>query len=88
MSDAIKMGGTYRDKLHGTEGVATAVTEYLTGCTRVCVEYAKDGEVKCNWFDAPQLELVDEKPKAEMPEKPEDIGGPGRVAPSRDCPSR
>ena len=41
---SVKLGKTYEDKLHGIVGVATARTEYLTGCSRVCLEFKKDGE--------------------------------------------
>ena len=89
MSDKVKLGKTYKDTIHGIEGVATARSEYLTGCNRVCLEFVKEGEIKTWWFDEPQLVLVKGvKPKAKKPEKPEDRGGPAPVAPSRDCPSR
>lgn len=88
MSDRITLGCKCRNTLHGIEGIAMARTEYLTGCTRVCLEFVKEGELKEYWFDEPTLEVVDEKPKAKAPEKPEDNGGPGKVAPSRDCPRR
>ena len=81
-----KLGSKYRDKVHGLEGVAVYRTECLSGCTRVCLEFLKEGEIKEHWFDEPLLELAEEK-KVEPIEK-DDRGGPGPVPPSRDYPSR
>ena len=75
---SVKLGKTYEDKLHGIVGVATARTEYLTGCSRVCLEFKKDGEIKEYWFDETQLKGVKISPAAEKP------GGPKPVPPSRD----
>lgn len=87
--EKVTLGSRYKDKIHGIKGVATARTEYLTGCTRVALEYVEGGKIEVVWFDEPQLELVEERkeaspqPKAEETAK-KDRGGPGVVAPSRD----
>lgn len=50
------LGEMYRDDLHGLEGRATEVYEFLHGCARVCIEYVNgDGDVKSHTFDIGQL---------------------------------
>ena len=84
MTEKVKLGSTYRDKIHGIVGIAAYRTECLTGCSRVCLQYVKEGEIKECWFDEPQLELHEEK-KVEPVEK-DDRGGPGGEPPSRGVP--
>ena len=75
----VRLGSKYTDTLHGTTGVATAITSYLTGCDRVCLEWTKDdGEVDSVWLDVTRLEGVT------LPKKDQKPGGPGKVAPSLD----
>lgn len=50
-----RLGDRYRDPLTGVEGTATAVTFYLHACERITLEFAKDGEIKYESFDAPRL---------------------------------
>lgn len=53
----IYFGRTYRDTVTGIEGVATAITEWMNGCRRVCLERAdKDGKLEELWFDEQRLE--------------------------------
>jgi hypothetical protein len=54
----IVLGEQYRDTLSGIEGVATSQHLYLHGCTRVALQWTKDGEIKDHVFDSPQLERV------------------------------
>ncbi len=78
----VELGKRYRDKVHGTEGVATMRTEFLTACARVTLEYQKDGEVKSNSFDEPMLDLVLDAAPAPPPAAGSKPGGPGDGAPS------
>lgn len=56
---AIDLGGTYRDKISGFEGVATARYEYMTGCVRYLLESGgKDGKPEEFVFDEQRLEPV------------------------------
>ncbi len=86
MTKKVKLGSQYEDKLHGICGTATARSEYMTGCTRVLLEYVRDGKIVEHWFDEPQLLLFNAKKF--KPVKGKDRGGPGIVAPSMDCPTR
>ena len=93
----IVLGERYRDTLHGTEGVATAFTHYLTGCSRVTLEWVKEGEIKREWFDETMVEAVGKptpvdahgqsEPTQVGPPPANKKGGPRAVEPSRD-PSR
>ena len=80
--NGIIFGKKYTDRLHGFEGVATARTEFITGCARVCLETIKDDQIKESWFDETRLKEVKLSPDQQKP------GGPGPVAPSRTSGSR
>ncbi len=56
----IILGATYRDRLTGFEGIAIGRYEYLTGCTRVCIQSPQlvDGKTVEITLDAPQLTYV------------------------------
>lgn len=73
----IEFGKKYKDRVHGFEGIATARTEFLTGCARVCLETIKDEQIKESWFDETRLEGVELTPEQDI------IGGPGPTPPSR-----
>lgn len=78
---SIKLGTVVTDTITGFTGVATARTEFLFGCVRVCVEPKSVIEGKpaeCHWFDEQRLDAA----------SPATSGGPGPVPPSRDCPRR
>ena len=53
----IELGKKVKDKYSKIEGIATARTEYLYGCERICVEYVnkKTGAVEEIWFDEQRL---------------------------------
>ena len=68
----IELGNSYTDKIHGFTGIATAITKYLIGCDRVCLETLKDGVVTQTWFDIMLLKNVkipkkDKKPRGPQP---------------------
>lgn len=49
-----ELGTTYKDKITGFKGVATAYCEYITGCNQIllCPKVGKDGVSKdSRWFD-------------------------------------
>lgn len=47
----IKLGVEYEEAVHGIRGIATVYTEHLTGCSRVSLEFVKDGAIKSYTFD-------------------------------------
>ena len=66
----VKLGKRYRDPITGFEGMATARTEWLYGCSRIGLQGPtnKEGLVpEAQWFDELQLEEKE-------PDK--DLGGP------------
>jgi hypothetical protein len=57
----IRLGSAVKDKLTGFSGIATAVTVWLTGCTRYAVQPRKLDKGKVQdpiWFDQDQLEVI------------------------------
>lgn len=58
---SVELGWKVKDKVTGFTGVVTAVTLFLNGCRRVCIQPAvgKDGKMPSDgWFDEPQLDRV------------------------------
>ena len=56
----ITLGSTYRDRLTGFEGIASARCEYLTACTQIGLtklNSAGDG-ASTVWVDVPMIEEV------------------------------
>ena len=79
MNDRCKLGFVYEDLITGFKGTATARTEYLYGCVRVCLEPGGliDGKPRAEaWFDEQRL----------FPGSLATAGGPGIVAPERQNP--
>jgi len=77
----LQLGTKVKDAITGFEGVATARTTFLYGCVRVQVEPTEllEGKpVDAQWFDEQRL----------IEQSTAKTGGPGPVAPSRDCPPR
>jgi hypothetical protein len=57
----IPLGSLVKDKITGFSGIATAVTVWLTGCTRYGVQpkKLKEGKVEeATWFDQDQLSII------------------------------
>ncbi len=83
----IILGDRYRDRVHGTEGVAVGNYHYLTGCSGVSLEWRdeKTGEIKnetldvvrVEWVSSPAEPIISGKDLAGTP------GGPQRTPPSR-----
>lgn len=58
---AIRLGETYLDQVHGVKGKATAVCVFLTGPSRVCLEWVDDqGAVQEHWLDQERVTRLTE----------------------------
>ena len=77
----INLGDEAKDVVTGFAGVVVSRTEYLNGCTRVCLQppIGRDGTLpKYEAFDEPQLKVV----KAQkVPRGPTNTGGPEKFMP-------
>ena len=80
--DKSVLGKMVEDKITGFKGIATAVTHWLNGCTRISVqprELFEGKAVKEDWFDDTQLILLSDGLHEDTTEKQEKaIGGPQR----------
>ncbi|HUX00597.1 MAG TPA: hypothetical protein VMY35_06400 [Phycisphaerae bacterium] len=82
MSFQMQLGDHVRDIISGFQGIATARSEFLWGCTRVMVQprETKDGQpIESHWFDEPQLQVITPAvitPAAASPEPRRGPGGP------------
>ncbi len=77
-SKGIELGDEVKDTITGFEGVAIAITQWITGCPRITVQpkVGKDGKVpEASSFDVLTL-VVKKKKKAEKVEMPKKTGGP------------
>lgn len=56
----MNLGATYKDKITGFTGVATAYCQYISGCNQALIQpEAKDGDYKdSHWFDVQRLERI------------------------------
>ncbi len=73
----IVLGDTYRDRVSGWEGTATAAHFYMNNCVRVTIDgHDENGKPKGFVFDEEQLEHVPEvsnvKPEASRSGGPKD----------------
>lgn len=86
----IELGSKVKDKVTGYEGVATARTEWITGCVRYAVlpsTLTKDGATRTEeWFDEDRLEVT-AKPTAKL-RSVRRLGGPQRDPSRPSGPSR
>jgi hypothetical protein len=77
----IQLGDEAKDTVTGFTGVVVSRTDYLNGCTRVCLQppVAKDGKLPdYATFDEPQLKVL----KAQkVPRGPINTGGPDKYMP-------
>jgi len=75
----IKLGDQVRDCYTKFEGIATARTEYLYGCTRITIEPTKlvDGKpVDAQWFDEQRVELIKSRARIDHSGGAVQTGGP------------
>lgn len=75
-SSHVTLGKTYREEIHGIEGVAVSKHIYITGCDRVTIEWLVGGDIKSASFDATQLSEVQTGTPIKTERK---RGGPGFV---------
>ena len=84
----ITLGDKVKDRISGFEGIATAVAEYLNGCTRILVESTtldEEGKMlEAVWFDDVQVDAID---KGTFTKRKKKDGGPARSDPSRSDPA-
>ncbi len=78
----VKLGNKARDTMTGFEGIVVAITKWLYGCNRICVEPTKldkDGNPsEGRWFDEQRIEVVrPTKPKVSK-DNTAKTGGPQR----------
>jgi hypothetical protein len=63
----MEFGDKVRDEITGYEGVYVARTDWLYGCRRLGIMRAdKDGKPETEWFDEPQVSLVETKKKPRL----------------------
>ena len=82
----IKLGSLVKDSFTGFTGIATAYTEWLYGCTRICIEpkELKDGKpIEAQWFDEQRVEVIEEKKPKISKQSSADSGGPQADPPRR-----
>jgi len=79
--DSIALGDDVKDDITGLKGTVIAITEWLNGCRRVCVQPKNLHEgkpVEAITLDAEQVSLV----KAHKPVATKPTGGPS-ISPAR-----
>jgi hypothetical protein len=75
----ITLGSKVRDTLTGFTGTATGRTEWLYGCTRICIEpnEMKDGKpIEGVWFDEQRIEVIKPDTPKVSPDSSARKGGP------------
>lgn len=75
----VTLGKTYRDKITGYEGVATARCTYFTGCVQVTLEGSysvEKNEMPSWWVDENRLELVRKVKAKKIAVKKKEPAGP------------
>jgi hypothetical protein len=77
---SIQLGSKVRDTLTGFEGIATARTEWLYGCSRIGIEPTKlneDGKpFDTAWFDEQRVEVMVEQLPTVSKDSSATSGGP------------
>ena len=72
----VNLGDEVKDLITGFQGIVTAKTDYIYGCTRVQVQppVGKDGKIpETGTFDAPGLKVIK---AAKIKRASNDTGGP------------
>jgi len=76
----IKLGSKVRDTLTGFSGIATGRTDWMYGCSRICIEpnkLDKDGKpIELHWFDEQRVELIKEEAPIVSKDNGATSGGP------------
>lgn len=75
----IVYGATYRDAMTGYEGVATGVSDYVTGCLQVLLvpRYKRGVRESSRWLDEQRLRRVGRKVVKLPPRKGQVLQVPG-----------
>lgn len=87
----INLGDRVRDKITGFQGVVVVISSYLHGCRRLGIqpEELRDGKPgEAQFFDEPQLELVQEKIVIPTADKKGPGGTSHYVAPTKPTDKR
>lgn len=83
----IALGSVAQDKITGFKGTVVARTDYMTGCSRYCIQPKTDKEGKIpddGWFDENFLKVTSKGISSEViPISERDLGGPQRHVPPR-----
>ena len=77
----ITLGDEAKDTVTGFTGVVVSRTDYLNGCTRICLQppIGADGKLpQYETFDEPQLRVVTAQ---KVPRGPTHTGGPDKFMP-------
>lgn len=89
----VQLGDKARCLITGFEGICTARTDYLTGCTRISLmpPMGKDGKLnESQYFDEPMCVVVKagvvKIPGDQMTPAAKRNGGPRDVPPAREVP--
>jgi valyl-tRNA synthetase len=75
----IRLGSKVKDVFTGFTGIATGRTEWLFGCTRICIEPTEltDGKpIESVWFDEQRVEVVEDKSPPVSKDSSAVSGGP------------
>ena len=86
----INLGDKCKDKISGFNGICTGKAEWLYACTKVCVTPQKIiaktyKPAESDWFDEPQIDLVEERV---IKEDSKTTGGFGKSICSQNSVSR
>jgi hypothetical protein len=87
----IKLGSKVKDHYTGFSGIATGRTEWLYGCSRICIECTKlkDGKpIESQWFDEQRVDIIEEKSAVIADHSKAKIGGPHNEDSHRNDPMR
>jgi len=58
----VELGGEYRDKITGYQGICTGYVRYLTGCNQALIAAPViNGVIGAEWIDEQRLERVGAK---------------------------
>jgi hypothetical protein len=75
------LGDRVKDRISGFTGIVTGKAHYLYGCTQCSIKpqgLHNGAPIDADWFDEPQLEVLEENALAPAEE---DAGGPARNTP-------
>ena len=87
MKQTVELGDIAKDSVSGFTGIVIAKTNFLFGCTRIGLKSRElhDGKtIDAEWFDEPQIEVVEKQAVAsESRPRKDRTGGPLPATPKR-----